>query len=716
MANRHVWVEDFTGNFNGQLYTCPAGFQAVVVSIHSNQSSSVIKVNNGINLSVYDSATAPTFNRGEKIVLESGDVIGGNNVGLAIIEIPLAADSAEGNFLSIPSFNNRKQPDQAPYYSFTNITMPSTQTWSNVAYGNGVFVAISSGFNGFNAGMTNSNVGAISHDGINWTEVTLPASVLWNDIVFGNGLFVIKTYSTNERAVSSDGVNWTYSNSNFVTSGGIDFSKMSYGNGVFVLQQGLTTLGSNAYVSTNGLDWTEHSRGVTSYIRDTAFGNGKFVSIPGRADTTASYNYVMVSSDGKNWEQVITTGIGGHNHSAIAFGNGKFVAVGNAYFSTSANLVSVSSDGINWTQSSVPEFNNDKISNVTFANGVFVATTGLYTSSYSNVYTSVDGINWTVVPLGVNGHWHACAYGNGIWVTMSGGYSNTTATNYLRVSLDNAQTWVTSGNSPDRSNKVYNLNDKSLITSVDYLLSADSLYNSTISSLEASGVSSIKYFNNKFYATQVESDKLLQSNDGVTWSETTLPITANWTDITYDGTAFVIIADSLADAYRSTDGTTWSAVPLSVGSPLLTEKWSSISNINGVMTIIAFDSAVMLSSTDNGVTWTADTLFESVYKIYKTANALIMPIKNSRTAYVSTNGSTWEITVLPASVYKMYDHGDTVILESLEHKLYTTTDGFVWRSYKSVSDTAMPTKIVPQSDGSSVLEVFDTADSSFKVV
>jgi hypothetical protein len=54
--------------------------------------------------------------------------------------------------------------------------LPSSQTWTKVAYGQGLFVAVASG----------TTVCATSPDGVVWTERAISASSNWNGVVFGS--------------------------------------------------------------------------------------------------------------------------------------------------------------------------------------------------------------------------------------------------------------------------------------------------------------------------------------------------------------------------------------------------------------------------------------------------------------------------------------------------------------------------------------------------
>lgn len=78
--------------------------------------------------------------------------------------------------------------------SFCGIARPKS------TYGNGKFVVIDSDFN--------SDISAYSADGINWTRGTLPTSDVWTDVCYGNNKFIAIT-ETEIFAYSLDGITWT---------------------------------------------------------------------------------------------------------------------------------------------------------------------------------------------------------------------------------------------------------------------------------------------------------------------------------------------------------------------------------------------------------------------------------------------------------------------------------------------------------------------------
>lgn len=92
-----------------------------------------------------------------------------------------------------------------------------------------------------------STTAAYTMDGTSWISTTLPSSTAWSDIAFGNGLFVAVSSASHKPAYSRDGITWSQSD---YTIGGV--SKVAYGQGVFVAVSGVAGI---AYTSEDGYNW-----------------------------------------------------------------------------------------------------------------------------------------------------------------------------------------------------------------------------------------------------------------------------------------------------------------------------------------------------------------------------------------------------------------------------------------------------------------------------
>lgn len=95
--------------------------------------------------------------------------------------------------------------------------LPTSTTWTSVAYGNSRFVAVASG----------GAVGAVSTNGTTWSSVTLPSSSSWNSITFGDDVFVLVD-SANNGLTSFNGTTGSWSASTLATNA--TWEEIAYGN------------------------------------------------------------------------------------------------------------------------------------------------------------------------------------------------------------------------------------------------------------------------------------------------------------------------------------------------------------------------------------------------------------------------------------------------------------------------------------------------------
>lgn len=239
--------------------------------------------------------------------------------------------------------------------NWTFTAMPSSVPWSAIAYGNGIYVAIS-------GGPTNSNVAAYSSDGISWTASTLPQSTTWTSIAYGNGVFVAVSRGT-IAATSPDGVTWTQRTLPSAGTGG--WTSVCSGNNLFVLTSGgVTTLGTNVYAtSIDGVTWTSRTLPSFGWWTKTIYGDNKYLMLSqdpitntNTARTNSFINNCLLSSDGLNWTNVITPGTstGTSDNSRTGstpkigtgtYGNGVFVGVHKSSIPTINNTTPAGTNG-----------------------------------------------------------------------------------------------------------------------------------------------------------------------------------------------------------------------------------------------------------------------------------------------------------------------------------------------------------------------------------
>lgn len=378
-VNQYVLSEGFILKITGVYYEGPTPTNETEYSIGGsitglNVSGLVLQNNGGDDLNVASGATSFTF---------PTKVNNGDTYNVTVLTQPT------GQNCTVENGSGTANSDIASVSVicgsdgtiWTQRTLPASQGWQSVAYGNGTFVAV--------GGTTTA---ATSADGSTWTSSTLPINGFY--VGFGNNRFVVVQQNSTNVATSTDGINWT--------TGSLPVSAewygVGYGNGTFVTFARTTIV---AATSTDGINWTQRTLPSSADWRSIAYGNNTFVITP------VSNNVVATSTDGITWIQRTLPVTGSWN--MVTFGNGIFVTVGD--LSTTALI---STDGINWTQGTLPS--SLMWRGITYGNGIFV--TPAYDTT--TVATSTDGITWTSSnSLPSNPSWYTgVGYGGGVFVFL----------------------------------------------------------------------------------------------------------------------------------------------------------------------------------------------------------------------------------------------------------------------------------------------------------
>jgi hypothetical protein len=264
--------------------------------------------------------------------------------------------------------------------TWTQRTMPSSQSWVAAAYGNGMYVAVAYG----------GTVAAYSTDGVNWTASTLPDSSNWNDVVYGPSpgggspkFLAVSDTGNNIAAYSSNGINWTLTRPGISTASGASWSHVTYFGTSFVM------LDSRWVAWGDGTSWSSAAR---TLLADSA------LAASGSVVVGVGSNNVVYSTNMSTWT-AITTGVPAANvWSSVAYGNSLFVAVNqqNSDYMTSP-------DGINWTSRTGGP--SGPWNRIIYRNGQFVMI-GTGTTKIATSPTGVLG-SWTTGTMSSSQSWNS---------------------------------------------------------------------------------------------------------------------------------------------------------------------------------------------------------------------------------------------------------------------------------------------------------------------
>ena len=261
--------------------------------------------------------------------------------------------------------------------SSTNIlTSPDGVTWTPrpadttnylnaVAWGNGTYIAV-----GTREDSLESRYAAVvtSHDGVVWTGQRLATNTAFYALTFANGLFVAVGYDGQRNnsfvMTSTNGTSWSHHALTNSPPGVLE--GVTYGNGLFVAA---SFSGGPLLVSADGINWTNRGNISSGWNRAISYANGTFVTAGGPL-TFCCIPLVSTSTNFDDWTTQVVAG-GVHYNSAVAFGAGTWVVVGDS------SHIAYSTDTLVWTQSELPSPNPfPNLRGVAYGKGTFVVVGG----------------------------------------------------------------------------------------------------------------------------------------------------------------------------------------------------------------------------------------------------------------------------------------------------------------------------------------------------
>ncbi len=344
--------------------------------------------------------------------------------------------------------------------------IPTAEPLSGITYGAGKFVAVGgSGASTFGGIIVISSIIVTSSNAVDWIAVTSPQSLYPIDVAYGNGLFVAVGYYGS--VISSNGINWsvgqiiapyymlsvTYGNGRFVAVGNRGIIRSSTDgknwdtislptplslNRITYAQNRFVAVGESGsiFTSENGVDWTQVA-GTSGSLSDVSYLNGRFLA-------SGYGSQILASQDGLTWTALPNSPCA----RFVTYGNGIYLAGGCEY-----NKVFASFDAINWFD--MPLGNQDWVMNrAIFQGGTFVGigspamiltSTGLIWTNrvhaissrladveygsgqfvsvgdLGSILTSPDGVAWTAQPTVVRTNLSAITYGGGAFVAVGDG-------------------------------------------------------------------------------------------------------------------------------------------------------------------------------------------------------------------------------------------------------------------------------------------------------
>lgn len=472
---------------------------------------------------------------------------------------------------------------------------------NGVSFAAGIFVAVGNGGTLFT-----------SPDGVAWTQRAPigTSSPLFGVAYDSVGTKWVAVTNTSTVVISSDGVNWSVPvSTNAAQSNGIAF-----GAGLFVKVGNGGTIRS----SPDGITWTTRTSGTANTLNDVVFVNSVFIAGGGSGT-------LLTSPDGITWTSRTTGSTA--NLFAATYGVGGAVGPTGKYMIGAGGSPLVSTDLVTWTSVSNAGGNTR---GVLYAGGQFVSA-GLQ----GNLFTSPDGVTWTLRASNNQRHWRDITYGNGRFVGVA---ENATAL----YSTDGAT-----------------LN---LVTGVAGL---------------TGNLHGVGYGNGLFVG--VGPSAIVSTLDGATWSNRTPAGTFTLNSVAYGGGNWIAVGNS-GVAYRSTDGFNWSAAP-STGTAN-----NLVYVAYGAGTFVAVGAnGTVLTSTNGGDSWTARTsnAGTNVLNGVSYLQGQFIALGTGHALITSPDGTTWTPRALPGTALALtrVTFGDGFYLataNTASNVFFKSSDGATW--------------------------------------
>ena len=269
----------------------------------------------------------------------------------------------------------------------------------------------------------------IGGESFNWVAVTLPATRTWTDVAAGMNMYVAVDSGTNAPVYSYDGINW--SNCSVFGTVYAGNKKIVYvesmGTWVIVQDGGLSV----DYYSYDGINFTTYA--ISSPIFDTLYNirsvGTKCVALGVRTATTGVWASSHLTA--RDFTQVTMPTPAAGNWKDVAYGAGKYIFIQ----SGSTDQIQIWDGSGTFTTAYLPAAITAQY--IIYGNGIFLITNSASTTQY----ISYDGLNWTAFTTAITNTWYPIYYGGQfLLLPLTGG--STAAERYIEGGLSTPSGWT----------------------------------------------------------------------------------------------------------------------------------------------------------------------------------------------------------------------------------------------------------------------------------
>ncbi|WP_405079938.1 cadherin-like beta sandwich domain-containing protein [Paenibacillus chitinolyticus] len=266
------------------------------------------------------------------------------------------------------------------------------------------------------------------------------------------------------------------------------------------------------------------------------------------AGTGGAGSWVGRAEAAGTWDNVPNSA--GTDLNQVAFGNGKWVAVGNS------GTIMTSSDGLSWSKTTIAL---SSAVGVTYAGNQWIVA-----GADGKIATSPDAATWTVRTTVTSANLSAVAHNGTVWVIV--GY------NGVLLSSPDGIAWTprTSGTTANFYSVTYGGGLFAAVGSAGTIRTSPDGITWTTRSGGPDDLMGITYGAGQFLAGGL-GQRALTSPDGITWTPRTVPVAGmNLYGVAYGANKYVAVGDTGGPGaiVSSPDGITWSSEKTGVGGYL----------------------------------------------------------------------------------------------------------------------------------------------------
>lgn len=454
--------------------------------------------------------------------------------------------------------------------------------------------------------------------------------------------------------------------------------------------------------SSNGVDWQKIQVGADlDYLRGMAYGDGKYVIVGNAGDNDYAAR-IYTSNNGTDWHE--TAAVPHHRLNDIAYGEGKFVAVG------MYGKILVSENGEDWVTKTVtyPDKKKTTLQSITYSDAqekfVAVGMGPVSDQHKGGIMTSADGINWEFPYSDSTYTLWDVACGNGTFVAVGG----TNSGSGLILTSNDGVTWAKPSGSPgspvfyavDHDGSRFIVTGGGLNAFVTVSENGSSWSTRSmptgapgLGAVAASGPTNLVVMGGY-------GDIYTSSDAGGSWSYSTLGTTETLKDVAWNGSDLYVAVGVEGTIQTSPDGQTWT-----IRTSNTTNDLNKVDYLNGRFIVVG-KSGTIISSTD-GISWTAQasgTTQELKDLASSGGKYVVVGGDANYNPIVLTsddNGISWSsVTNDPAFInitFVTVTYGDGVFMALMKNgQVYRSDNGAAWTKMNDLpgTSTQYPTDII----------------------